>query len=89
MRIDLFLKLSGILKTRSLADRACGSGAVTIDGKTAKSASRVFPGSVVTVVRPQGDTLTFRVESVPESRSVSRAGRSSLFTVVGENPDAD
>jgi ribosomal 50S subunit-recycling heat shock protein len=89
MRIDLFLKVSGILKTRSLADRACGAGAVTVDGRTAKSASRVFPGSVVTVVRPQGDTVAFRVDSVPESGSVSRARRASLYTVLGEDTDAD
>lgn len=79
MRIDLFLKLSGLVKTRSLAEKACDAGAVTIDGRTAKSASRVSVGSVVELLKPSGEQVRFRISSIPDSRSVSKADRHLLF----------
>ncbi|MFO7625911.1 MAG: S4 domain-containing protein [Candidatus Fermentibacteraceae bacterium] len=84
MRIDLFLKLSGLVKTRSLAEKACDAGAVTIDGRTAKSASRVAVGSVVVLKKPSGEEVTFAVRSIPASRSVSRAARDLLFQVLDD-----
>lgn len=82
MRIDLFLKLSGLLKTRSLAERACDAGAVTIDGRTAKCASKVVPGSVVELVKPDGERAVFRVLGIPVSKSVSKADRASLYQLI-------
>ena len=41
MRIDLFLKVSGLLKTRSLASRAIDSGSVTLDGTVAKASQHI------------------------------------------------
>lgn len=84
MRIDLFLKLSGLVKTRSLAEKACDAGAVTIDGKTAKSASRVAVGSVVFLMRPSGEEVMFEVLAVPASRSVSRTDRHLLFRLLDD-----
>ncbi len=89
MRIDLFLKASGILKSRSMAAGACAAGAVTVNGKTAKSSSGVVPGSIVTVLRPRGGSITFRVDSIPGSGNVPRADRASLFTVLEEDRNAD
>lgn len=82
MRIDLFLKLSGLVKTRSLAEKACDAGAVTVDGRIAKSSSRVCPGSVVGLIRPEGEKFTFKVIGVPASKSVSKADRVSLYQVL-------
>lgn len=82
MRIDLFLKLSGIVKTRSLAEKACDAGAVFIDGRTAKSASRVAVGSVVVLRKPSGEELAFAVRGIPASRSVSRAERELLYQML-------
>ncbi len=84
MRIDLFLKLSGLVKTRSLAEKACDAGAVTIDGRTAKSASRVVPGSIVNLRKPSGEEVTFAVRGIPASRSVSRADRELLYQVLDD-----
>jgi ribosomal 50S subunit-recycling heat shock protein len=82
MRIDLFLKLSGLVKTRSLAEKACDAGAVSIDGRTAKSASRVAVGSVVVLRKPSGEELTLAVRGIPASRSVSRAERELLYQML-------
>lgn len=82
MRIDLFLKLSGLVKTRSMGEKACDAGAVSIDGRTAKSASRVALGSVVVFRKPSGEEVTFAVRGIPASRSVSRADRDLLYQLL-------
>ncbi|MCK7508474.1 MAG: S4 domain-containing protein [Desulfobacterales bacterium] len=78
------MKLSGLVKTRSLAEKACDAGAVTIDGRTAKSASRVSIGSVVVLKKPSGGEVKFAVRVIPESRNVSRTDRELLFQLIGD-----
>jgi ribosomal 50S subunit-recycling heat shock protein len=41
MRIDLFLRNSGIVPRRTLAQKMCDGGLVKIEGRTAKPASPV------------------------------------------------
>jgi ribosomal 50S subunit-recycling heat shock protein len=49
MRIDKFLKVSRIIKRRTVANEACAGGRVTICGKTAKPSSEVKPGDVISI----------------------------------------
>lgn len=49
MRLDKYLKVSRIIKRRSVADEACSAGHVTLNGKTAKSSSAVREGDEITV----------------------------------------
>ncbi len=49
MRIDKYLKVSRIVKRRSVAQRACEAGRVLIGGKVAKPGDRVKIGDVITV----------------------------------------
>ena len=44
MRLDKFLKVSRIIKRRTVAKEACDKGIVTINGKVAKSSSEVNIG---------------------------------------------
>ena len=44
MRLDKFLKVSRIIKRRTVAKEACEKGLVQINGKTAKSSSEVKIG---------------------------------------------
>lgn len=82
MRIDLFLKVTGLLKTRSIAGKAIGSGAVELNGIKAKASSSVETGSVISLIKPDGSRLTVRVLTVPSSKNVSRKDRSSLYDVL-------
>ncbi len=50
MRLDKFLKVSRIIKRRSVANEACAGGRVSVNGKTAK------PGLEVKI----GDTIEIR-----------------------------
>lgn len=47
MRIDKFLKLSRLIKRRTIANEACSAGRVSINDKPAKPGSEVAVGDVI------------------------------------------
>jgi len=60
MRLDKFLKVSRVLKRRSVAQEACAGNKVSIGGKPAKAGARVKIGDIVTV-NFSSSPFTFRV----------------------------
>ena len=46
MRLDKYLKVSRLIKRRTVANEACDSGRVSINGKTAKASVDVKVGDV-------------------------------------------
>lgn len=79
MRIDKFLKVSRILKRRTVAQEACGEDKVLVNGKIAKPSTSVKEGDTVEVLYASG-TLKFRVLSVKEV--VKKDEASSLYEVL-------
>ena len=49
MRLDKYLKVSRIIKRRTVANEAAGLGRVQINGKVAKASSEVKEGDVLTL----------------------------------------
>lgn len=49
MRLDKFLKVSRIIKRRTVANDACSAGRVTLNGKVAKPGAEVKVGDVMTI----------------------------------------
>ena len=49
MRLDKFLKISRIIKRRSVANNACSTGHVTVNGKEGKPGTDVRVGDVLGV----------------------------------------
>ncbi len=49
MRIDKYLKLSRIIKRRTIAQEACDSERVMINGKLAKASTNVKVGDIVEI----------------------------------------
>ncbi len=49
MRLDKYLKVSRIIKRRTVAAEACDAGRVTINGKVAKAGDRVNVGDVLEI----------------------------------------
>ena len=47
MRVDKFLKVSRLIKRRTVANEACDGGRVSINGKTAKASAEVRPGDTI------------------------------------------
>ena len=79
MRIDKFLKVSRILKRRSVANEACAGGRVSVNGKDVKPSYSLKAGDVVELSFASG-ALKFRVLDVKET--VKKEEASSLYEVI-------
>ena len=49
MRLDKFLKVSRLIKRRTVANEACDAGRVLVNGKTAKASLNVKNGDVLEI----------------------------------------
>jgi ribosomal 50S subunit-recycling heat shock protein len=65
VRIDKFLKVSRIIKRRTVANEACNQGRVLINGKAAKPATEVNVGDVIQVLFGE-HSRSYEVLSVAE-----------------------
>lgn len=49
MRLDKFLKISRIIKRRTLANEACDSGKIIVNGKVAKASLNLNIGDIIEI----------------------------------------
>ena len=49
MRLDKFLKVSRLIKRRTVANEACDAGRVSVNGKTAKASQDVKVGDTIEI----------------------------------------
>ena len=49
MRLDKFLKVSRLIKRRTVANEACDVGRVLVNGKTAKASLNVKSGDIIEI----------------------------------------
>ena len=49
MRLDKYLKVSRLIKRRTVANEACYAGRVNVNGKTVKASYDVKPGDVIEI----------------------------------------
>lgn len=76
MRLDKFLKVSRLIKRRTVANEACDSGRVEVNGKVARASYDVKVGDRITIsfgARP----VTVVVKEVKET--VAKNDASSLY----------
>jgi ribosomal 50S subunit-recycling heat shock protein len=83
MRLDLFLKASRLSGRRSLAQKLCDAGRVSINRSPAKSAHAVKAGDEI-LIRRHNKLTTVRVLSVPSARQTSRKEAGALYEVISE-----
>lgn len=79
MRLDKYLKVSRIIKRRSVADEACDGGRVMVNGKVAKSATGVKVGDIVSV--RFGERLT-QYEVVTLSEHVLKQDAQGMYRII-------
>lgn len=79
MRLDKFLKVSRILKRRTVAQEACGGGKVDVNGRAAKPGCQLKVGDLVCVHFATG-SLTFRVKMLKET--VKKDEAAEMYEVV-------
>lgn len=79
MRIDKYLKISRIIKRRTLANEACDASHVKVNGKTVKASYDVKVDDIIEVTFGQG-SVKVKVLSVKEV--VRKEEASSLYEII-------
>ncbi|CQR47473.1 ribosome-associated heat shock protein Hsp15 [Paraliobacillus sp. PM-2] len=81
MRLDKFLKISRLIKRRTLAKEVADQGRIIINGNQAKASTNVSVGDELTIQFGQ-KRLTILVETLKEG--VKKEEATSLYTIVKE-----
>ncbi len=80
MRLDKFLKVSRIIKRRTVANEACDSARITINGTQAKPSKEVKVGDIIGIRFGDKDVF-FKVLKVPVG-NVSKSDAQDLYESV-------
>lgn len=83
MRLDKYLKVSRLIKRRTLAKEVCEQGRIAINGKPAKASQLVQLGDEMTIRFGQ-KLVTVRVDQIKETSRKEEA--SEMYTVISETP---
>ena len=68
MRLDKYLKVSRLIKRRTVANEACDAGRVMINGKTAKAGTDVKVGDVIEIGFGTRNVKYWMYRKQPEKR---------------------
>ncbi len=81
MRLDKYLKVTRIIKRRTVANEACDASHVTVNGKSAKASYDVKINDVIEITFGE-KKLKFRVLDVKEH--VLKGDASSMYEAISE-----
>ena len=76
MRLDKWLKVSRLIKRRTVANEACDAGRVSANGRPVKASYDVEPGGVLEL--KFGEKL-IRVEVLSVAEIVGKAGAEAMY----------
>ena len=76
MRLDKFLKVSRLIKRRTVANEACDAGRVLVNGKVAKASVNVKEGDTIEI---QFGTKNTRVEVLSVQETVRKEEAQEMY----------
>ena len=76
MRVDKFLKVSRIIKRRTIANEACDAGRVMINGKVVKAGAEVKIGDIIEI---QFGNNTTKVEVLDLKESTKKEDAAGMY----------
>lgn len=76
MRLDKWLKVSRLIKRRTVANEACDNARVTANGRSVKASYEVKPGDVLEL---KFGEKTIRVEVLSTAEIVGKAGAGAMY----------
>ncbi|MFH1313242.1 MAG: S4 domain-containing protein [Candidatus Eisenbacteria bacterium] len=80
MRLDIFLKRTGLIKQRSLAKEICDRGSVGVDGRKAKAGKEIDCGRIITLDL-RDEFLEIEVLSLP-GRNCKRKDGEECYRII-------
>jgi len=84
LRLDKYLKVSRIIKRRTVAKEACDGGRVTINGKVAKAGAEVKEGDVMEI---RFGNRVGRYEITDVKEVVRKENAAEMYRVLEESPE--
>lgn len=82
MRLDKYLKVSRIIKRRTVANEACAGGRVSLNGKVCKPGAEVKPGDLMEI--RFGDRYG-RYEILAVAETVRKENAGEMYRIVSED----
>ena len=79
MRLDKYLKVSRLIKRRTVANEACDAGRVMINGKPAKAYASVKAGDVLEI---QFGTRTVKAEILNVQETVKKEEAQEMYRIL-------
>lgn len=79
MRLDKFLKVSRIIKRRTVANEACDAGRVSVNGRQVKASYDVKVGDVLTITF---GTRTIKAEVLSVAEVVKKDDAAMLYKII-------
>lgn len=79
MRLDKYLKVSRIIKRRTVANEACDAGKVTVNGKVARASYDVKEGDILSVTLGARE---IRVEVLSVQETVAKNDAAGLYRIL-------
>lgn len=79
MRIDKYLKVSRLIKRRTVANEACDAGRVSVNGKTVKASYDVREGDVIEIAF---GTRTVRAKVISLSESTKKEDAKDMYELL-------
>ena len=76
MRLDKYLKITRLIKRRTVANEACDAGRVMINDRPAKASAQVKPGDTIEI---QFGSRNVRVEVLDVKETVRKEETESLY----------
>lgn len=86
MRLDKYLKISRIIKRRTVAKEACDGGRVSINGKTAKAGTEVKEGDIIGI-RFENKTLQAKIININEH--VKKENAINMYEIISGEEDTE
>lgn len=81
MRLDKYLKVSRIIKRRTVANEACDGSHVVVNGRPAKASYEVKPNDIIEIAFG-ARTLRVRVTTIKES--TKKADAPEMYEVISD-----
>ena len=79
MRLDKYLKVSRLIKRRTVANEACDNGRISVNGKIAKASYEVKPGDRIEIAL---GNRTVAVEVVQVADNVRKDDAAAMYKEV-------
>ena len=76
MRLDKYLKVSRLIKRRTVANEACEKEYVSVNGRAAKASYSVKPGDIIEI---RFGRRTLKVEALHVTQHATKADASAMY----------